>query len=379
MTDTTMALRAPVTETEPTRAGRPERDHTAPAPRARSARRWFSGLRRAEPWRDAALLGLLNHGVLLVAALLQPSLLVLVLLAVPLSVGLATGTLTVLHDAGHRMLAKRAWPNVLAVQLAVPAGLWVGQWTLKHRVHHKLLQVYPIDESTRSSGVLRLHREAPLRPMHRHQHLYAWPLYSLAWLGDARSQLTYLFTGIVAGSETPGVRPRLGSFLVEKALWLLVLSPYIHLLGFGRMAVLLIAAMTLGSLIAAVVTVIGHVNEGLVSPPGPPGREWAAQLVRTTASFRTDSRLARWFTGGMTHHLAHHLRPVALRSELPALNETAVPEVVAQVGLPLSEYRTFSAAVAAHFRRLHELGRPGAEVVGQLSPSAAGAVASPAQ
>ena len=315
-------------------------------------------LRRLEPWRDCLLLGLLNHGVLLAIVLLHPGVLGLVLLAVPLSVGMATGTLTVLHDAGHRMFAKRAWPNVLAVQLSVPAGLWVGHWTLKHRVHHKLLQVYPLDEATRSSSLLRLHPEAASRPVHRFQQYYAWGLYSLAWAGELKSQLTYLVTGIVTGAETPTTRARVGSFLVEKGLWLAVLTPYVRAIGLGRMVLLLVVAETLASLIAAVTTVVGHVNVGLEPEPGPPGAKWAAHIVRTTASFNTRSVLVRFWTGGLTHHLAHHLRPVALRSELPALHVTAVRDVVAATGVPLSEYPTFCAAVVAHFRRLQELGRP---------------------
>ena len=330
---------------------------------ARPLREGISGWARgpAEPWRDALLIAALNHGVLLVAVVLRPSLAVTALLGVFLAVGLATGTLTVLHDAGHRMFSRWAWPNVLAVHMAVPAGLWVGQWTLKHRVHHKLSQVYPLDESTRSSTFLRLHREAPLRPMHRYQHIYGWGLYSLAWVGELRSQLTYLRTGVITGSATPDRSRRVQSFVVEKVLWLLVLAPYIALLGVGRMALILIVAMTGGSLIAAVVVAVGHINVGLIAEPGPPGNQWSAHLVRTTASFGTDSRLARWWTGGMTHHLAHHLRPAAFRSQLPALHSTTVRQVVADAGLVLSEYPSFTAAVVSHCRRLRQLGDPASD------------------
>jgi linoleoyl-CoA desaturase len=154
---------------------------------------------------------------------------------------------------------------------------------------------------------------------------------------------------------------RVASFAVEKLLWVLILTPYVRLLGWGRMALILVVAMTLGSLIAAVVVAVGHINLGLVAEPGPPGREWSAHLVRTTASFGTGSRLARWWTGGMTHHLAHHLRPAALRSQLPALHDTTVRQLVATTGLTLSEYPTFTAAVVAHHRRLRQLGAPVAE------------------
>ncbi len=329
---------------------------------ARRVRRWVAGLprRRWEPWRDWALITLMNNALLLTVALLQPRGLLLVLAAVPVAVGFAIGTLTVLHDAGHRMFSNRSWPNVLAVQTSTPAGLWVSHWTLKHRVHHKLSQVYPIDEATRSSSMVRLHPDAPGNRWQRAQHFYAWPLYGLAWAGELRSQLRYLRTGEVTGIETPPGAKRLASFVAEKGLCLLVLAPYAWLLGVGRLALLMLVVETLASLIAAVVLVVGHINEGLTPSSQPPGRAWAAYLVRTTASFSTNSRAMRWFTGGMTHHLAHHLRPVAVRSELPRLHETVVRDVVASTGLNHVEYPTLHQAVAGHWRRLRELGQPDA-------------------
>jgi linoleoyl-CoA desaturase len=273
------------------------------------------------------------------------------------------------------MFSASAWPNVLAVQLAVPAGLWVGQWTLKHRVHHRLSQVYPVDENTRSTGMLRLHREAPLRPVHRYQHHYAFLLYSLAWIGEIKSQLTYLRRGVVTGlDETPSFPRRLASFLAEKAIALLILLPYALALGVGHLAVLLVTAMTVGSVFTALVLVVGHINIGLQAEPGSPvgGRAWAAHLVRTTASFSLDNRVTRWWTGGMTHHLAHHLRPTALRSELPELQVTAVADVVATSGLPEIVYPSFPSAVRHHYLRLRELGRTSPVVAAPVAASSAG-------
>lgn len=309
-----------------------------------------------EPWRDAVVIGLVTHAVLVTAVLLHPSVLGAALLGAPLAVIMSIGTLTVLHDAGHRMFGRRAWVNVAVTHVAAPGGFWVGHWTLKHRVHHKMSQVYPVDENTRSSSFLRLHVEAPYRPVHRFQHLYAWALYSLAWVGEIRSQWTFLRTGVVVGAEHTPVRERVRSFAVEKTLWVAVLAPYTWLLGPLRMAVLVLVTETLGSLLSALVLVVGHINVGLQDTPGAPGREWAAHLVRTTASFRTGSRVARWLTGGMTHHLAHHLRPAATRSQFPRIHETTVQQVASGLGLEQSEYRTFSGAVVSHYRRLRELG-----------------------
>ncbi len=300
--------------------------------------------------------------MLLWAALTRPSWPWLLLLALPLGLTLCTATLTVLHDAGHRRLSRRTWPNVLAVQSSSPVGLWVGHWTLKHRVHHRVTQVYPLDDATRSSGIVRLHPGAPLWRVHRYQHIYAWPMYTLAWLGELRSQVTYLRTGAVAGIEAPPYRARLGSFLLEKALCFAFLTPYALVLGVGPLALLLVAAMTVGSLLAAVINVVGHINVGLVpTSTAPRGPEWSGHIVRTTASFSIENRAMRWITGGLTHHLAHHLRPVAPRAELPTLHQTLVADVARASGLPVVVYPNLVTAVRGHQRQLRVLGEPGPE------------------
>ncbi|MDQ1636026.1 MAG: linoleoyl-CoA desaturase [Frankiaceae bacterium] len=307
----------------------------------------------------------MNHALLIAVALLHPGFVLLMAFAVPLALTLAITTLTVLHDAGHRQFARREWPNILAVQTAAPFGLWAGHWGLKHRVHHRLSQVYPVDEATRSSSFVRLHPEAPVRPMHRYQHLYTWFFYGLAWVGELKSQLTYLRNGRVTGlDEIRPARRRLASFVVEKAMALLVLLPYALALGFGSLGLLLLATLIIGSVMTALVLVVGHINVGLEPLPGAPenGRAWAAHLVRTTASFSLYNPVTRWLTGGMTHHLAHHLRPTALRSELPVLQATTVADVVASSGLPEVVYPSFASAVRHHYLRLWELGHPNSEL-----------------
>lgn len=320
---------------------------------------WRLDADRIEPWRDWAILTAFNHALLVVVVLVRPSAPWLLVFALPLGLSLATTVLTVLHDAGHRRFSRRAWPNVLAAQTAAPIGLWVAHWTLKHRVHHRVTQVYPLDDATRSSGLVRLHPDAPRWWVHRYQHIYAWMLYGLAWAGELRSQLAYVRRGSLA-AEAPPSAQRARSFAFEKALCGLVLLPYAWLLGPGRLAILLVAAMTVGSVVAAVILAIGHVNTGLLpTSTAPQGRgEWSAHLVRTAASFSTDSVVARWLTGGMTHHLAHHLRATAPRVQLPALHGTTAADAAAASGSALVEYRTTSSAVRGHWRALRTLGQP---------------------
>jgi linoleoyl-CoA desaturase len=296
------------------------------------------------------------HAALLLAVFADPHGFWIVLAAVPVALAFALATITVLHDAGHRMFSSRPWINAVAVQLAAPGGLWSAHWALKHRVHHKFSQIYPYDESTRSASALRLHPSAAVTPSQRYQHFYAWGLYCLAWLGEFRSQLRFLRTGEISGLEPTPVGPRVRSFLAEKALCAVVLSGYAAVLGVGRFLILLAIAETFTSIIAALVLAVGHINRGLLASDDPE-IAWAENLMLSTASFSTGSTLARWLSGGLSLHLAHHLRPVAVRSELPEIHRTVVQEAASRTGLPSVEFPTFRAAVVGHRRRLQELSR----------------------
>lgn len=314
---------------------------------------------RVEPWRDWAMLVIVIHGMLLTAALTDVSWGWIPLVAIPLGLAISTAVLTVEHDAGHRRFSKGLWPNVLATQTAAPVGLWVVHWTKKHQVHHKVTQVYPLDDATRASGMIRLHPCAPYWPVHRFQHLYAWFLYGLAWAGELRSQINYMLNGELAGVTPPPRNERVRSFAIEKLICGLVLLPYVILLGPLKLATLMVIAMTIASMFAAVVLSVGHISEGLT--PGdvaPRGREeWEANLVRTSASFNTKSHTLHWITGGLTHHLAHHLRAGVSREDLKRVHKTEVVQAAAASGHEQIEYPTLTSAVISHRNQLRKLGR----------------------
>jgi linoleoyl-CoA desaturase len=318
-----------------------------------------------------------THASLLLAVLLDPHGIAIVLAAVPLAFTFALGTITVLHDAGHRMFSPRPWINAVAVQLAAPGGLWTAHWALKHRVHHKYSQIYPHDESTHSSSALRFHTATPVTPVLRYQPVYAWGIYCLAWLGEFRSQLRFLRTGEISGLEPTPARTRVLSFVGEKLLFVVVVSGYAWALGVGRFLIFLAITETFASILVALALVVGHINTGLVASDDPE-IAWAENLMLSTASFSTESTLARFLSGGLSLHLAHHLRPVAIRSQLPEVHRTVVQQAAVRTGLPVVEFPTFWAAVRGHRRRLRELSLPEPAVISLPERALAGALDGPA-
>jgi linoleoyl-CoA desaturase len=313
---------------------------------------------RREAYLDWAVIALFNNAVLLTIALIMPPLAILLPVSLVLGLGFAMGAITVLHNAGHHRYSQRYWPNMLAVQSAVPVGLWVAHWTLKHRIHHRLPAAYPDDAFTQAGGMLRLHPLAPHRPFHRFQHVYAWFMYPLAWAADMQSQLKYLATGEVSGLRSrPPASRRLGSFAIEKAAAAAVLLPYVLLAHGIRLLLFLCVATLFAGLLVGCVVAIGHINVGLeYAVMDSSGRDWTAYVVATTASFSTDGWFLPWLTGGLTHHLAHHLRPLATREELRGLHTRMAGQGEVRPGLRVVEFRTMRAALHGHGQALKRLG-----------------------
>jgi linoleoyl-CoA desaturase len=308
---------------------------------------------RREAWLGWASYAAAVHLQLMALAFVRLGPAVTALQVVLLGVTLASALLSVVHDAGHSEFSRRPWVNVLAAQIAVPIGLWVGQYRIKHRVHHNQSNVYAVDESTVPHPLLRVHPLTPRRSWHRFQHMYAPALYAVAWVGDLRSQVRYLRTGM-AGTESFGTpRTRAVSYVSEKLLTAAVLMPYILIAGPVRAAIIGVGAVCVASLAAALVLIAGHVNLGLEERADA---MFIARTFTTTAAFATDSPWMRRLTGGLTHHHVHHLRPHAARSTFAALQVDVIAPMAIERDLPLVEFPTLRAAIAGHFRQLRELG-----------------------
>ncbi len=308
---------------------------------------------RREAWRGWAGYAAAVHLQLLGLAVLRLGPGLVVAQVVVLAATLASALLSVVHDAGHSEFSRRPWVNVVAAQTAVPMGLWIGQYRVKHRVHHSQANVYPVDESTTPHPLLRVHPLSALRPWHRLQHLYAPALYALAWVGDLRSQVRYLLSGRAGDTVTGTLRSRASSYVAEKALTVALLLPYVALAGAARSLTIGAAVLGLASLFAALVLIGGHVNVGLADTPDA---AFVERIFATTAAFSTTSPWMRRLTGGLTHHHVHHLRAHAPRSSFDSLHRELVVSTAEQHQLSLVEFPSLGALVVGHFRRLRELG-----------------------
>jgi linoleoyl-CoA desaturase len=286
--------------------------------------------------------------------------------AVSLGLAMAAVGFNVQHDGGHGAYSRRAWVNRLMSLTLDLLGGTAYFWHFKHNIaHHTHPNLVGQDDDI-SLGVLgRVSPHQRWRPHHRFQGIYMWALYAvfaLQWQlgGEFRNLVSKRWCG---ATHVPAPRGReLAIFCGGKALFLglafglpALLHPFANVL-----LTYLVAVVTLGLVLASVFQ-IAHVTGAAAFPAMEPGlepapRAWAEHQVQTTVNFARGNRLLSWYLGGLNHQIEHHLFPRICHVHYPAL-APIVEQVCREHGVRYFAYPTMRAAVAAHARWLHVMGK----------------------
>jgi linoleoyl-CoA desaturase len=291
----------------------------------------------------------------------------MLLLAVVMGIGMAGVGMSVMHDAVHGSFSQKGWVNKLFSSTMYSIGGNVFNWKMQHNLfHHTYTNIEGYDEDIRSRVVIRLSHEAPLKKVHRFQHVYAFFLYSLMTIsklvGDFFQLNEYNKTGLTKEQNAKPKREYV-KLIVSKVLYLgVAIALPIIFTSFAWWLVLLgflVMHLTAG-LIMSVIFQMAHVVEGADQPvPDENGAlesEWAIHELMTTANFSRRNRLLGWYIGGLNFQIEHHLFPhishVHYRKISPIVEETAK-----EFGLPYNQKKTLFHAIASHIRILKELGR----------------------
>jgi linoleoyl-CoA desaturase len=289
-----------------------------------------------------------------------------VLLVLSLGLGLAGIGFNVTHDANHSAYARRRWVNRLVSWSLDLIGASSYVWRVKHNVvHHTYTNISGADGDIEQLPFLRLAPDQPRRWFHRHQHVYAWPLYgffAVKW--QLHGDLTQLRAGEVEGTPLPWPRgAELAGFWLGKAAfltWAVGVPLLVHpawQVGLAFLGTSFVLAFTL-----AVTFQLAHcVEEAEFSSIGGmagAGRtEWARHQVETTVDFAPRNRVLTWYLGGLNFQIEHHLFARVCHIHYPAL-APLVREVCARHGVRYEVHPTLWAAMLSHARWLRRMGRP---------------------
>lgn len=283
------------------------------------------------------------------------------------SLGLAAASVAMgtAHDAVHGTISLDRRRNAAAALVAAPFGISRTWWRTKHNMlHHSFTNVHDVDDDLHFGQLVRLTPYQPWRPWHRYQHLYAWAAYPLLYLAMlVNGDRAFITQGVIGASKVAEATPLRAMWLLAEKLTGLVILLGVALLFQPALVVLAVylAAGMLAGFVMAVVFQTGHCLDSttFLKPEADTGqinRGWALTQIAGTADVATSNRLYTTFTGGLNHHVAHHLFPQANQLLLPAIT-SVVRRHSAAAGVDVVVLPTLRAAVASHQRLLRDLGR----------------------
>ena len=282
------------------------------------------------------------------------------------------------RDALHGAYSDRGWINRGLGYTFDLLGANSYMWRMTHNVvHHTYTNIHGVDGDLEVSPLLRLSPRSPHRPIHRFQHWYALPAYSLstvAWV------LVKDFQYFLAREKGPyGPRPHPGGevlfLILSKALylgWSLAIPLLVLDLAWWQVVIGWLAMHVTAGAILGIVFQLAHVVEETAHPIPDAGgnmeQAWLVHELATTANFARHNRLLTWYVGGLNYQIEHHLFPRVCSVHYPAI-AAIVSSVAADHGMPYHEHRTLWRAIRSHWRMLRRLAG-GESAGGPLAPAA---------
>ncbi|HEV2578986.1 MAG TPA: acyl-CoA desaturase [Acidobacteriaceae bacterium] len=270
--------------------------------------------------------------------------------------------LNIAHDSNHNAISSRAPVNKTLNYVFDICGISSYMWRiLHHRGHHSCVNIQGEDDALTGRGILRFTPHEPRRPLHRFQHVYALFLYAMFSLDYVfvRDFECFFFPShdYLKRTRHP-VREYVilfagklfyVTYMLVLPLVLLHKSPWLVAASF--LMVHLIVGLT--------VSLVFQTTHTVDSTHFPAGRNEFENSVyhifATTADYATENPVVGWLTGGLNHHIVHHLCPFVCHTHYGSLTRV-VKQTAAEYGIPYRENRTMTGAIREHLILLKRLG-----------------------
>ncbi|RZK41467.1 MAG: acyl-CoA desaturase [Pedobacter sp.] len=291
---------------------------------------------------------------------------ILLFMAMALGIFGAFVGFNICHDAIHKSFSEKKLVNQVFSFLFSLIGASAYVWSICHNiVHHTYTNISGHDEDIDvAPGLIRFCEKEPVNKIQRYQHIYAFPLYSLAMLSWVFRKDYKKFFQTKIGAQVSN-HPRIEYFnlFFFKFLYyfLFIILPFFVLdIAWWQFLIGFLAMQFAQGLVLGLVFQLAHVVEGTSFPhPNEDGNieeAWAAHQMMTTANFAVDSKLAGFFCGGLNRQIEHHLFPKVCHIHYPAIGKI-VKETALEFNLPYIASPTFVSAIGSHYRMLRKLGK----------------------
>jgi linoleoyl-CoA desaturase len=289
------------------------------------------------------------------------------MLCIVMGIGMAGIGFSVSHDALHGAYSSNDKVNTALGLTFDLLGANGYIWKITHNVvHHTYTNIHQHDEDLEVAEFIRLSPHSEYKPIHRLQHILAFPAYSFATVFWAFiKDYKYFFKEHLGPYENKShplkewvilivTKILYYTYTIALPLMLLDITFIQWLIGF--MSLHMVAGIILG-----VIFQLAHVVEQTDHPQPDENahidNHWLIHEMETTANFARDNKLLCWYVGGLNFQIEHHLFPKVCSIHYPAISRI-VEATAKEYGVPYHMNDTFLGAVASHYRVLKKHGQP---------------------
>jgi linoleoyl-CoA desaturase len=288
------------------------------------------------------------------------------LMCVVMGIGMAGIGFSVSHDALHGAYSESNRVNTALGLTFDLLGANGYIWKITHNVvHHTYTNIHQHDEDLEVAEFIRLSPHSEHKPIHRLQHILAFPAYSFATVFWAFiKDYKYFFKANLGPYENKSHPAKEWTILiVTKILYYLytIVLPLMLLdITFIQWLIGFMTLHMVAGIILGVIFQLAHVVEQTDHPQPDENshidKHWLIHEMETTANFARDNKLLCWYVGGLNFQIEHHLFPKTCSIHYPAISHI-VEATAKEFGVPYHMNDTFTGAVASHYRTLKRHGR----------------------
>ncbi len=272
----------------------------------------------------------------------------------------------VMHDASHKSFSEKSWVNDLMLLTLELMGACSVFWVIKHVfLHHSFVNVEELDDDIHT-GILRMGPEQKLKWFHPYIQRYWLPvviLYAMlyiywVWVNDFKKY----FSRKIHNYEIPKKKFTFQMHFIfwfskiSYFFWTIGLPWIVSDLGTAVLCYLLMSSTT--GIIIALVFQLAHIVEAskfTKSFDGEMSHSWEEQQLFETINFQTDSKILRFYIGGLNHQIEHHLFPNISHIHYHKIQQI-VEKVCEEFGVPYVNL-SLTKAMKSHFQKLKQLSK----------------------
>jgi linoleoyl-CoA desaturase len=270
--------------------------------------------------------------------------------------------LNIAHDSNHNAISSVRSVNKVLNYVFDVCGINSYMWRiLHHRGHHSCINLHDEDDALAGRRIFRFTPHEPRARRHRFQHIYALVCYALFSLDYVflRDFECFFFPSHEYLKRTRHPLREYAILFAGKGLYVtyMLILPVVLL---GRSPWLVALAFLLVHVIVGLtVSLVFQTTHTVDSTYFPSSRgefeNGVYHIFATTADYATENPLVGWLTGGLNHHIAHHLCPFVCHTHYAPLTRI-VKETAQEFGVPYREHPTMSQAIIHHLILLKQLG-----------------------